>query len=116
VFPSTLEAIYETSPLIGQIFVTFSQQQPSSEKVLAAVVVPGPGLVSQQQHQLLSLSAQEELIRKELERLRFLSGLQEVEVPKKIILESNPWTQGNGMLTAQHKKNRPLLHQKYREI
>ncbi len=101
---SALEALYATSPDIAQIYVYGSSEQA----FLLAVVVPDarrPG------------PADEATVRaKVLDSMRELAhgaGLHAYEVPHDVIVEQQPFTVTNGLLSGVGKLLRPALKEHY---
>ncbi|MBT2364984.1 thioester reductase domain-containing protein [Streptomyces sp. ISL-10] len=101
---SALEALYATSPYIAQIYVYGSSEQA----FLLAVVVPDTELLGQ---------ADEAAIRaKVLDSMRELAhdtGLNAYEIPHDIVVERQPFTVGNGLLSGVGKLLRPALKERY---
>ncbi|WP_305129409.1 carboxylic acid reductase [Streptomyces sp. MnatMP-M17] len=103
---SRLEAILAVSPLVRQIFVYGN----SERSYLLAVVVPTPDALEQFGHrtetlkQLLSESFQE--IAKEAE-------LNSYEIPRDFLIETEPFSQANGLLSDHRKLLWPQLLDRY---
>ncbi len=103
---SRLEAILAVSPLVRQIFVYGN----SERSYLLAVVVPTPDALEQFGHstenlkQLLSESFQE--IAKEAE-------LNSYEIPRDLLIETEPFSQANGLLSDHRKLLWPQLLDRY---
>lgn len=101
-----LEAVYSTSPLIKQIYVYGS----SERAYLLAVIVPTAaalrGAAGDSLHTALSES---------LQRLAKDAELESYEVPRNFLVEPEPFTMENGMLSGIGKALRPKLKERYGE-
>jgi long-chain acyl-CoA synthetase len=97
IFPGALEAIYEASPLVLQLFLDFVE----SSNVLGIVVVPKYGDCTVEQ------------LRQSFLQIAESAQLSAAELPSRIVIEPEPWTVDNNCLTAQLKIARGVLHQKY---
>ncbi|MFI8436028.1 carboxylic acid reductase [Streptomyces sp. NPDC079020] len=106
---SRLETVFGGSPLIQQIFVHGN----SERAYLLAVVVPTPDALARagdepgKLKRLLSASLQETA--KEAE-------LNSYEIPRDFLIETEPFSAGNGLLTESHKMLRPRLRERYGEV
>ncbi|MUL47336.1 carboxylic acid reductase [Mycobacterium sp. CBMA293] len=102
---SKLEAAFGTSPLISQIYVYGN----SSRSYLLAVIVPSS--------EALGGAADPEALRPELtdalQTVARESGLQSYEVPRDFIIETEPFTLENGLLTGVRKLAWPKLKARY---
>ncbi|MUL65091.1 oxidoreductase [Mycobacterium sp. CBMA 234] len=102
---SKLEAAFGTSPLISQIYVYGN----SSRSYLLAVIVPSS--------EALSGAADLEALRTELADALLTvareSGLQSYEVPRDFIIEAEPFSLENGLLTGVRKLAWPKLKARY---
>jgi hypothetical protein len=56
-----------------------------------------------------------DLIRSELKRVASLADLRSFEVPRDFIIELEPFTHHNGLLSSVHKRMRPALEARYGE-
>ncbi|WP_343599487.1 carboxylic acid reductase [Mycobacterium sp.] len=101
-----LEAVFGNSPLVRQIYVYGNSAHP----YLLAVVVPTP--------QALSRFGADELKPMLAESLRQVAkdaGLQSYEVPRDFLIEAEPFTLENGLLTGIRKLAWPKLKAHYGE-
>ncbi len=96
-----LESVFSTSSLIRQIFVYGS----SERAYLLAVIVPS--------EEALVLSDPRSEIGESLQRLAGDAGLNSYEIPRDFLLENEPFTQDNGLLSGIGKLLRPKLTQRY---
>lgn len=92
-----LEALFGKSELVDQIFVYGN----SERSYLLAVVVPAAGVTD---------SAK---IAASLQHLAREEGLNSYEIPREVLVESEPFTSGNGLLSGAGKQLRPKLTEKY---
>ncbi|MGW6421638.1 carboxylic acid reductase [Nocardia sp. NPDC055053] len=97
-----LEAVFSTSPLIRQIFVYGS----SERAYLLAVIVPttaaltiGDGL--------------ESALAESLRAVAVAAGLESSELPRDFLIEPEPFTVDNGLLSGLGKLLRPKLRARY---
>ncbi|TDH52714.1 NAD-dependent epimerase/dehydratase family protein [Mycobacterium eburneum] len=98
---SKLEATYSTSRYIRQIFLYGSSEQP----FLLAVVVPNVDAVGGgDPHALIAESVQ---------RIAAKSRLNSYEIPRDFLLEAEPFTRDNGLLSGVGKLLRPALKARY---
>jgi fatty acid CoA ligase FadD9 len=93
---SKLDALYAASPLVRQIYVYGS----SERSYLLAVVVPVEGAT----HADIAASFQQ--IARE-------AGLNSYEIPRDFIIETEPFTTENGLLSDIRKLMRPRLKERY---
>lgn len=101
---SKLEAVFETSPLVRQIYIYGNSARP----YLLAVIVPTPEALSQ--HDTSELRV---LISESLADVAKEADLQSFEVPRDFILETTAFTLENGLLTGIRKLARPKLKEIY---
>ncbi len=100
---SQLEATFSTSPYIRQIFLHGSSDQP----FLLAVVVPNVDAVGDQDaHALIADS---------LQQIAASNRLNAYEIPREFIVESQPFSRDNGLLSGVGKLLRPALKARYGE-
>jgi fatty acid CoA ligase FadD9 len=100
---SRLEAIFSASPFVRQIYLHGS----SEESFLLAVIVPNPpttGAVDERT-----------VIADSLQRLAADAHLNSYEIPRDFLLESEPFTRDNGLLSGVGKLLRPALRNRYGE-
>jgi fatty acid CoA ligase FadD9 len=102
---SKLEAAFGTSPLIRQIYVYGN----SSRSYLLAVIVPTA--------EALAGASDPESLRPELadalQAVARESGLQSYEIPRDFIIETEPFSLENGLLTGVRKLAWPKLKARY---
>ncbi|WP_063014742.1 carboxylic acid reductase [Nocardia kruczakiae] len=98
-----LESVFSTSALIRQIFVYGS----SERAYLLAVIVPS--------EEALTLSDPRAALAESLQELAKEAGLNSYEIPRDFLLETEPFTQDNGLLSGIGKLLRPKLKQRYGE-
>ncbi|MFD0000047.1 carboxylic acid reductase [Nocardia sp. NPDC127526] len=103
---SRLEADYEDSPLIEQIYLYGN----SSRAHLLAVVVPAADAVAAGDP-----AAAKPLLAEALRAVAVRKGLQPYEIPRDFLIETTPFTVENGLLTGIRKLARPVLRQHYGE-
>ena len=101
-----LEAAFGNSPLVRQIYVYGNSAQP----YLLAVVVPTEDALSR--FDIADLKAR---IAESLQTVAKESELQSYEVPRDLIVETEPFTLENGLLTGIRKLAWPKLKQHYGE-
>ncbi|MGV0814684.1 carboxylic acid reductase [Mycolicibacterium boenickei] len=100
---SRLESVFIASPHVRQIFVYAS----SARDCVLAVVVP---------EQVAGRAAvTKPVILDSLQRIARDNGLRPYEVPRDILIEPEPFSVGNGLLTATAKPARPALTTHYRD-
>ena len=101
---SKLEAVFETSPLVRQIYIYGN----SARSYLLAVIVPtGEALAQHDPGELRSL------IGESLAEVAKAADLQSFEVPRDFIVETTAFTLENGLLTGIRKLARPKLKEIY---
>jgi len=103
---ANLEAEYANSPLVHQICVYGS----SERSYLLAVVVPTSEAFEQSRGDDDLLRR---LIAESLQQVAREAELQPYEVPRDFLVETEPFTAANGLLTGIAKLARPKLHEKY---
>jgi fatty acid CoA ligase FadD9 len=100
-----LEALFATgSRLIKQVYI----QGQSARSYLLAVIVPEAAEV-----QADGEAAIKRILRAELHRLASAHGLQPYEVPRDFVVEPEPFSRENGLLTSLGKPSRPRLKARY---
>ncbi|QBS38798.1 carboxylic acid reductase [Nocardia sp. CS682] len=99
-----LEAIYASSPLIRQIFIYGN----SERAYLLAVIVPTDDALRDRDPENLktALAASIQQLAKELD-------LQSYEIPRDFLIETEPFTTDNGLLSGIGKLLRPKLKERY---
>ncbi len=100
-----LEALYSTSPLIRQIFVYGSGERSA----LLAVIVPTAEALARENTDLRAALAHS------LAELAREAGLNSYEIPREFLLETEPFSEQNGLLSGIGKPLRPKLIQRYGE-
>ncbi|WP_051830935.1 MULTISPECIES: carboxylic acid reductase [Streptomyces] len=100
-----LEAAFVASPLVHQVFVYGN----SSQAFLLAVVVPTPEALEQAPDEAALKAA----ISASLQRIARDAGLQPYEVPRDLLIETEPFSQDNGLLSDSTKHLRPRLKAHY---
>jgi fatty acid CoA ligase FadD9 len=103
---SKLEAVFNDSPLIRQIYVYGN----SARAYLLAVIVPTEDALSGSGGNIDSLKV---LISDSFQELAKDAGLQSYEIPRDFIVETTPFTLENGLLTGIRKLGRPKLKERY---
>ncbi|KAI8891209.1 acetyl-CoA synthetase-like protein [Backusella circina FSU 941] len=122
VAPEKIENIYMKHPVIAQIYIHGDSIQSS----LVGIVVPEQKALSNMvEHKLPELSAMNlsypdicqntkviQMVLDEMNQLGKKSGLNKLEFPKKIYLESEPFTLANNLLTPTFKikRNQAVTH------
>lgn len=104
---SKLEALFATADSIQQIFV----YGESERSYLLAVVVPTADAVNSVHGDLAELRPR---IAASIRQLAGEAGLASYEIPRDLLLETEPFTPGNGLLTGARKLMRPNLEKHYR--
>jgi fatty acid CoA ligase FadD9 len=94
-----LEAVFNNSPLVRQIYIYGNSAHP----YLLAVIVPS------------NVNASKSAIAESLQQVAKDAGLQSYEVPRDFIIESEPFTLENGLLTGIRKLAWPKLKERYGE-
>ncbi|WP_324191011.1 carboxylic acid reductase [Nocardia beijingensis] len=101
---SRLESVYATSPLIRQIFVYGS----SERAYLLAVVVPTEDVLAWGDAEKMKTALSESL-----RQLAKDAELQSYEIPREFLIEPEPFTTANGLLSGIGKLLRPKLKERY---
>ncbi|MBW1601480.1 thioester reductase domain-containing protein [Streptomyces sp. JJ66] len=103
-----LEAVFAASPLIRQIFV----HGKSERSYLLAVVVPTPDALARYGEDREHL---EQLLSESFRRIAKDAGLNSYEIPRGLLLETEPFSQINGLLSDHRKLLWPKLVEHYGE-
>ncbi|MFF4919680.1 carboxylic acid reductase [Kitasatospora sp. NPDC001261] len=103
---SRLEGVFLGSPLVRQVFVYGNSERSH----LLAVVVPTPEAIARADGDPAALKL---LIDRELRRTARENGLNPYEVPRDFLVETEPFSPANGLLSDSHKLLRPRLHERY---
>lgn len=99
------------SELIDQIFVYGN----SARSYVLAVVVPNPDVVRDRLGDRPTETSVRSLIRSALRDVAAREDLRSFEVPRDFIVEHEPFTHENGLLSSVHKRMRPALEARYRD-
>ncbi len=97
------------SPVIHQIYVYGN----SSRSYLLAVVVPNMAVAERLLGADPSEAQLKELIRSELKKVATAENMKSFEVPRDFIIEKEPFSQANGLLSSVQKRMRPALRRRY---
>ncbi|SNQ51304.1 Carboxylic acid reductase [Frankia canadensis] len=97
------------SDVIHQIYVYGN----SARAYLLAVVVPDPDRVDALLGPDAPAEKVRELVRSELARVAVESGLRSFEVPRDFLVETEPFSVENGLLSGMLKRLRPRLRDRY---
>ncbi|MGW5382340.1 carboxylic acid reductase [Nocardia sp. NPDC003963] len=103
---SKVEAAFAESPLVRQIYVYGN----STRSYPLAVVVP---TVAAQERTGGDIEALKSLLVRSLQEVAKSAGLQSYEIPRDFLVETEPFTPENGLLTGIRKLARPNLVQRY---
>ena len=105
---SRLESVYVESPLIRQIYVYGN----SERAYLLAVVVPTEDAIA-------GAAGPEELrslLAESLQRVALDAQLNSYEIPRDFLIETEPFSAENGLLSEIRKNLRPRLKERYGEL
>ncbi|MEU9078290.1 carboxylic acid reductase [Kitasatospora sp. NPDC048538] len=105
---SRLEALFDASPSVRQIFLYGS----GTRAHLLAVVVPTQEALDRVDGDAQRLRP---VLRESLRRLAAEAGLNSYEIPRDVLVETEPFTQENGLLSGVRKPLRPALTKRYGE-
>ena len=108
---SNLEALYSHSPVIRQIYVYGS----SERAFLLAVVVPGEEWVAEIGTDGEGTDRVKSEIRRSLQQIAQEQHLNGYEIPRDFLIETEPFSLENGLLTEVGKHRRPKLRERYGE-
>lgn len=104
-------AILANSPLIAQIYLYAS----SHRAFLLAVVVPDMGVAAASVGYAPEDAELHSMVMGELRRLGSELGLKSFEIPRNVLIEVEPFTLENGLLSSLRKPLRPSLKARYGE-
>jgi len=104
-----LEAVFGAAPLVRQIFVYGN----SERAYLLAVIVPTAEALSQFGDDAEALKALKAALRESLQQTAQASELQSYEVPADFLIETEPFSAANGLLSGVGKNLRPKLKDAY---
>ncbi|MEV7748975.1 carboxylic acid reductase [Streptomyces griseofuscus] len=105
---SRLEALFGGSPAVRQIFLYGN----SARAYLLAVVVPTRDALDRADGDTRRLRT---ALRESLRSLAAEAGLNSYEVPRDLLVETEPFSQENGLLSGVRKPLRPALTKRYGE-
>ncbi|PWW63149.1 carboxylic acid reductase [Actinokineospora spheciospongiae] len=105
---SHLEAVFASSPLVRQIYVHGS----SERAYLLAVVVPTDKALAAAGGDAGALKA---LLAESLQQVGRQAELNSYEVPRDLVVETEPFSNENGLLSDVRKLLRPRLKERYGE-
>ncbi|WP_314172632.1 carboxylic acid reductase [Streptomyces winkii] len=105
---SRLETVFAGSPLIRQIFVHGS----SERSYLLAVVVPTPEAIARADG---SEGALKSSLSAAFRQAAKAAGLKSYEIPREFVVETEPFSVENGLLTDAGKLARPRARERYGE-
>ncbi|MFC4492926.1 carboxylic acid reductase [Streptomyces ovatisporus] len=103
---SRLETVFAASPQIRQILVHGSSERSH----LLATVVPTPETIEQAGG---SAGALKSALSRALREAAKEAGLKSYEIPRDFIVETEPFSVGNGLLTDAGKLSRPRAKERY---
>ncbi|MDT5410232.1 MAG: fatty acid CoA ligase FadD9 [Mycobacterium sp.] len=103
---ANLEAVFSAAPLVRQIFVYGN----SERSYLLAVIVPTTEALSQFGDDTAALKA---ALRESLQQTATAAELQSYEVPADFVIETEPFSVANGLLSGVGKNLRPKLKDAY---
>jgi fatty acid CoA ligase FadD9 len=103
---ANLEAVFGAAPLVRQIFVYGN----SERSYLLAVIVPTGEALSQFGGDAAALKA---ALRESLQQAANAAELQSYEVPADFLIETEPFSAANGLLSGVGKNLRPKLKDAY---
>jgi fatty acid CoA ligase FadD9 len=109
VTPAHLEAVFAGSALIRQIFVYGS----SERSFLLAVVVPTAEVIAQLERD--GVDRVKSVIGESLQQIAQANHLNGHEIPRDLVIETEPFTLENGLLTDAGKLARPKVKERYGE-
>lgn len=104
-----LEALFTQSPAIRQIYVYGS----SDRAFLVAVVVPSDELAARLSEGEAGVEAVKAAVRRGLNEIAESHGLNSYEVPREFLIETEPFSTENGLLTGIGKFSRPKFRGRY---
>ncbi|HXO23443.1 MAG TPA: carboxylic acid reductase, partial [Streptosporangiaceae bacterium] len=103
---ANLEAVFSAAPLVRQIFVYGN----SERSYLLAGIVPTAEALSQFSDDTAALKA---ALRESLQQTATAAELQSYEVPADFLIETEPFSAANGLLSGVGKNLRPKLKDAY---
>lgn len=106
---SNLEAVYAHSPVIRHIYIYGS----SERSFLLAVVVPSEELVAQLGPDGQGADLVKSEVRRSLQQIAEKQHLNGYEIPRDFIIDTDPFSLQNGLLSEIGKHQRPKLRDRY---
>jgi fatty acid CoA ligase FadD9 len=106
---SKLEALYARSPMIRQIYLYGT----SERSFLLAVVVPTSDVVEELSPGGEGSGKVKAALRRSLLQIAEENNLPGYEIPRDFLIETEPYSQANGLLSEVGKHLRPKLKEKY---
>jgi fatty acid CoA ligase FadD9 len=103
---ANLEAVFSAAPLVRQVFVYGN----SERSYLLAVIVPTAEALTQFGDDTAALKA---ALRESLQQTAIAAELQSYEVPADFLIETDPFSVANGLLSGVGKNLRPKLKDAY---
>ncbi|WP_067680780.1 carboxylic acid reductase [Nocardia miyunensis] len=102
---SKVESVFNTNPSIQQIYPYGNSERP----YLLAVIVP----TEQALEDAGSVEALEPILAEALQRTAKEAGLEPYEIPRDFLIETEPFSMANGLLSDIRKLLRPRLRERY---
>lgn len=102
---STVESVFAANPLVHQIYVYGSSRRP----YLLAVIVPARNA----QQEVGGSDALKARLAEALQATAKDAGLEPYEVPRDFLVETEPFSIDNGLLSDIRKQLRPRLRERY---
>jgi fatty acid CoA ligase FadD9 len=106
-----LEALYAQSPVIRQIYIYGT----SERSFLLAVAVPTPDLIARLGPNGEGAEEVKSAVRRSLQQIAEEHDLNGYEIPRDFLIETEPFSPENGLLTGIGKFSRPKLKERYGE-
>ncbi|KND26285.1 carboxylic acid reductase [Streptomyces acidiscabies] len=103
---SRLETLFLAAPPVHQIYVYGNSERAH----LLAVVVPTPQALARHGEDTASLKAE---LAEALRQVAADTGLNPYEIPRDLLIETEPFSPENGLYTESHKVLRPRLKERY---
>jgi fatty acid CoA ligase FadD9 len=106
---SKLEALYARSPIVRQIYLYGT----SERSFLLAVVVPTEDVIEKLGRDGTGIDKVKAALRRSLLQIAEENVLPGYEIPRDFLIETEPFSQANGLLSEVGKHLRPKLKDKY---
>lgn len=103
------EAFEAGSDLIHQVYIHGDSQR----SYLLAVIVPNMAVAASLIEDIADEQALKALLQREVHRVSGQQGIRSFEVPKAFLVETEPFTGENGLLSGLRKKVRPAIARQY---